>query len=134
MLIMKVLVCGGRKFGEHDSINEKPEWLVKEERRLFDYVMSKIKPIDFIVHGNAKGADRLAKYWARKHSIEETNEKYSAEWDKFGKAAGMIRNRDMLESEDPDLIVAFCGNVGTNGMVSISEKANKKIIRITKHQ
>lgn len=127
---MKVLVSGGRKYGEYDPDSNKSEETVKQERRLFDYVMSKISGIDKIVHGNARGADRLAKYWARKHNIEETNETYTPDWNQFGKAAGMIRNRKMLTKEDPDLVVAFCGGVGTQGMVNISKKAGKKIIRV----
>ena len=125
---MKVLVCGGRDFGTVSS-GADPE-RVKEQRRLMDMVLSKIGGISKIVHGNAKGADWLAGKWAEKNKIHHTGDTYSADWGTFGKAAGMIRNKRMLDEESPDLVVAFPGGRGTEGMVKISKAAGVRVISV----
>lgn len=39
-------------------------------------------------------------------------ERYPADWERYGKRAGPIRNRKMLD-QGPDLVVAFGGDKGT---------------------
>ena len=45
-------------------------------------------------------------------------EEFKADWDKFGRAAGPIRNAQMLREGKPDLVVAFPGGRGTANMVA----------------
>lgn len=109
---MKVLVCGGRDFK-----NEK----------LLEETLSEYK-IDFIIDGGAMGADYLAYAYAVMHNIK--HESFPAEWKEFGKAAGPIRNKQMLDEGKPDLVIAFPGGRGTANMVEQAEKAGVKVIRI----
>lgn len=53
----------------------------------------------------ARGADRLAEHIASAH-LGWTVEQHPANWDKFGKRAGILRNDEMLDS-GVDLVVAF---------------------------
>ena len=69
---------------------------------------------DTIVHGACAGADRMCAMVAR--SFGADTEAHPAEWKKYGKAAGPIRNRQMLES-GVNLLVAFPGGRGTNNAV-----------------
>ena len=48
------------------------------------------------MQGGARGADALAKYWAKTHP-EIARWEYKAEWKKYGPAAGPIRNERMPE-------------------------------------
>jgi len=79
-----------------------------------------------IIHGACiyGGADLIAGACAR--GMEVKVEEYPAEWDKYGRAAGPIRNMKMLKL-GADLVVAFHDNLaasrGTKHMVSIAEKA-----------
>ena len=73
------LVCGGRDFSDYDRL----------AKALAD------RPVTAIVHGNARGADKMAGAWARAHGIPEI--KIDPNWDYYGKAAGMKRNSWMLE-------------------------------------
>jgi hypothetical protein len=57
-----------------------------------------------IVHGDAAGADRLAGQWVTNRMLKV--ERYPADWAKHGRAAGPIRNEQMLEEGKPDLLVA----------------------------
>jgi hypothetical protein len=58
-----------------------------------------------IIHGGARGADQLAGTIAElwRWPVEV----YEADWDKHGKGAGPIRNKQMLDEGKPDLILAF---------------------------
>ena len=77
--------------------------------------------VDRIVHGGATGADVLAQKWARLRGKPVMA--YPANWSEFGKAAGPLRNRDMLRIERPGLVVAFPGGAGTADMVRAARQA-----------
>lgn len=114
-----VLVCGGR-----DYCNERRvylvldmilgEWCDQHDRRAFA-----------VVHGGARGADRLAGAWARARGIREIA--CEADWDTHGKAAGYIRNAQMLDEYEPRLVVAFKGGRGTAHMVRLARAAGVEI-------
>ena len=74
-----------------------------------------------ICTGGARGADTLIDDWAVNHRIDRVV--HPAEWDRYGKAAGAIRNVKMLQSFKPDVVIAFPGGNGTEHMVKISREA-----------
>jgi len=113
---MRILVCGGRDFS-----NEK---LLGSVLNSYFY-----GPEDCLICGMARGADMLAhKYVSRTDShIEE----YPADWEKYGKSAGPIRNQKMLDEGTPDLVVAFPGGRGTANMISLAKKAGIKVMEIS---
>lgn len=51
--------------------------------------------IGTVVSGGASGVDTLAEMWAKRHKLEFIA--FPARWDKFGKRAGILRNKDMVE-------------------------------------
>jgi len=109
-----VLVCGGRDFDDYDHLEEFMDELNDQY------------PIARIVHGDAKGADRLAGEWAQSRRIDVS--KYPANWKEHGNAAGPIRNRLMLDMESPDLVVAFPGSRGTQNMIDQAEGMGVPVI------
>ena len=78
--------------------------------------------------GGAKGADELARDWARIRNVWLIT--YPADWDRHGKAAGPIRNEHMLREFEPDLVVAFPGGRGTQHMVSIALSAGVRVMMV----
>lgn len=106
---MRVLVCGGRDFEDYSAVDK-----VLEE-------LNKKTPISLIIQGGAKGADSLAWDWAYVNQFPCV--RYPALWYKHGKAAGYIRNVQMLDEGKPDLVIAFPGGRGTAMMVELAEKA-----------
>jgi hypothetical protein len=58
-----------------------------------------------IIEGGATGADTIAKSIAEFYGFK-VNE-YRANWNKYGRAAGPIRNQEMLDKEEPGIVVAF---------------------------
>lgn len=53
-----------------------------------------------VVHGAAPGADNIAGYVAAALGFQVRP--YPAQWQLHGKAAGPIRNQEMLDKEHPD--------------------------------
>lgn len=110
---MTLLVCGSR--------NWRNEAAVVAELAI-------IEP-DIIVHGGCPtGADAMADKWAKVNG--KTVERYDAEWDKYGRKAGPIRNQRMLTGSNPDMVLAFGRGKGTDGMVALAESANVLVRRI----
>lgn len=76
-------------------------------------------------HGGANGADTLGKSRAIKLGVTDIIE-YKADWDTHGKAAGPIRNREMLDTEiekgEDILVIAFplANSIGTFDMIEYS--------------
>lgn len=114
---MKILVCGGRSYGDVDKVFE-----------ILDCINT-LTPISYLVHGNAKGADRLAEDWAIQAKVCPLS--YPADWEKHGKTAGPIRNKQMLDN-NPDirLVVAFPGGAGTKNMAALAKARDIKVMEI----
>ena len=115
----RVLVCGGRFFGDTalmfatlDDINTDPS----------------MGPITTIISDACRGADRLAVMWAK--SVGVPVEEYPANWGRYGKAAGPIRNLQMLKDGKPDLVVAFSGGHGTLHMMYAARDAGVRVLEV----
>ena len=111
---MKVLITGGRDFDDVGLLTETLDRLHAET------------PFACLIHGAAKGADRLAGQWAQNNGVEEIA--CPANWKLHGRWAGPVRNKLMLEEHQPDLLVAFPGGKGTANMVGLAEKAGTKVV------
>ena len=107
---VKVLVCGSRNF---------------RDTAMVDLFLNKLDPI-LVICGGAPGADTLAARWAIKNDIPW--HVFMADWARYGKKAGPIRNARMLKEGKPDLVLAFPGMRGTANMVGLARKAGVAII------
>ena len=70
----------------------------------------------------------LAYEWAIERQMPTFS--FPAEWNRLGKSAGYLRNKQMLDIGSPDLAVAFPGGAGTQNMIGLLEKAGIKIIQL----
>lgn len=109
---MRVLICGGREFKDEGFV---ARWLTER------FFHSDGKIVTAVIHGFARGVDAFADTWAVLNYISV--ETYPARWDEHGKAAGPIRNQQMLDEGKPDLVIAFPGGTGTADMVAKARKA-----------
>ena len=82
---------------------------------------------DTVVHGGARGADTLAGLVAKRLKLGV--EVYQADWKTYGKAAGAIRNQQMLES-GVDAVLAFPGGKGTADMVRRARKVGVEVLEV----
>lgn len=83
-----------------------------------------------IVSGGNNGADGLAKRYAEDHNINY--KQVPANWKKHGRAAGPIRNSEMLEKYKPDLVIAFPGGKGTMDTVRKAYSKGIEVFQLTK--
>lgn len=111
---LKILICGDRDWHDQYQIARR----VHELCLKFELT---------VIHGDCRGADRIG--GSRAEAFGCTVRKYPAEWKRYGKSAGPIRNRQMLEEEDPDLVIGFHDDIkkskGTRDMLKIAAKAGK---------
>jgi hypothetical protein len=115
---MKVLVCGDRKLQDHNLVNQTLD------KFNLQYNFTEV------IEGEATGADTLAREWAKSHHIPV--KAFPALWERYGYAAGPIRNTQMLVEGCPELVIAFLseGSKGTRNMINQSQKAGLPIIVI----
>jgi hypothetical protein len=104
----------------------------KNANALLDaFVDLKLAPDTVVIHGGANGADKMAGYVAKKLGL--TVEVFEADWQRYGRAAGPIRNKEMLAS-GVDLVVAFHEDIssskGTVDMMSRAIKAGIKTMLV----
>lgn len=129
---MKILVCGGRDYG----LNEKERNHILSVLGQFAIDNSTCYvpndnwlPSDFvIIAGGAKGVDTVAIDWAVVNWC--LFKEYLPQWNLYGKAAGAIRNKQMLEEGRPDIVIAFPGGRGTENMKAQARLAGIQVMEI----
>ena len=96
---MRILVCGGRNYDNVVRVSQ---------------TMQALPPDATVIVGGARGADTLAEVAAL--ALGMRVEVFYANWEKYGKSAGVRRNQEMLDS-GIDCVIAFAGGRGTADMV-----------------
>lgn len=131
-----VIVCGGRTFGSLNLPPDAPQELIEErlEQRRFEKhtltdMHAHLGPPARLFHGLAEGADTVASEWAAEMQI--TQQGVRAQWERFGRKAGIVRNKLMLDllrarTDVDKVVVGFPGGVGTQHMLEIAALAGVK--------
>jgi hypothetical protein len=85
-----------------------------------------------VIAGECKGVDLLAKGIAQQLGLNYIG--YPANWELYGKSAGPLRNKQMLEQK-PHIILAFHNNIdssrGTKHMLNIAKDYTRYLITDT---
>lgn len=100
---MKLIIAGGRT--QRLSLNDLEE-------------LSRINGVSEVVSGHAHGVDRDGEKWAQVNSIPIIL--FPADWDRYGKSAGAIRNGEM--AKDADAVALFPGGRGTENMFATAKR------------
>jgi len=80
----KVVIFGSRDFNNYELLKEKCDAYLQNKKETHNII---------IVSGHARGADTLGEQYAKEKGYEL--ETYPADWDKYGKKAGFLRNEYM---------------------------------------
>ena len=114
--IYKIIIAGGRDFMDYNLLKEKVNKILQEKRETHKIV---------IISGCARGADTLGVRYASENAFDV--DKYPADWDKYGKKAGYMRNVEM--AENADALIAFWDgkSKGTKHMIDIATERNLPI-------
>lgn len=109
----KIIVTGGRDYKDAEIVNR---------------TLTCLAP-DMIIEGGAAGADSLGRLWAKENGI--LCQTFRADWNMNGRAAGPIRNRQMLAAHPDATVVAFPGGRGTENCVATAKLLGHTVLRIT---
>lgn len=116
--MVRILVCGGRDYADLNTIRSEMEALGEA------YYVDDVT----IVHGAATGVDTLAGDMAA--HLGFAVDEFPADWNRHGRAAGPIRNQQMLDS-GVDLVVAFPGGRGTADMKRRARDAGVEVFEVS---
>ena len=112
----KLIVAGGRDFNDYYRLSAALHELANGVYK--NHAVS-------IVSGMARGADIRAVRFAREHNVMLYE--FPADWNRFGNAAGIIRNEEMGRFADGVLAFWDGKSRGTKHMVSYMERLNKHV-------
>lgn len=113
---MKILICGSR-----DWTDVHPIYLAIAGCQKLAEAQGETL---IVVHGDARGADRLGRDMARLLGVEPIA--VPAEWNRYGNGAGPIRNQQMLDEHEITAAYAFRldgKSTGTDDMCSRAKDA-----------
>ena len=116
--MMKVIIAGNRDFNNRGIFENAMTWLLPSDS---DYAES----IE-IISGGCTGADALAEIYAKEWDIPL--KVFPADWEKYGKSAGPIRNEQMAKyatsNGDHAFLIAFWDGKsrGTKNMIDMAFK------------
>lgn len=108
---MKTIIAGSRSIKDISEVYlavDKIDWLITE-----------------VVSGRAPGVDRLGEQWA--NDIGVPVKLFPANWAKFGRGAGHIRNAEMAMYADALLALWDGISSGTGNMIDLARAKGLKI-------
>lgn len=107
--MFRVIIAGGRDFNDYNLLVET-----------MNHLLSNVRDDITVICGKARGADTLGERYAKEHGY--AIHYYPADWKRYGKAAGYIRNEKM--AKNADALAAFwdgCSR-GTKHMIETARK------------
>lgn len=112
----KIVVAGCRNYNNY-----------KEAKEYIDFCISEIKEkyTLIFVSGGCSGADLIGERYAAENGFKV--EKYPAEWNKYGRAAGPKRNEQMAQVADYVICFWDGKSRGTKSMIIYAKQYGKKI-------
>jgi dissimilatory sulfite reductase (desulfoviridin) alpha/beta subunit len=119
----KVIIAGSRGFSNYKLLKEACDKYLREKKKTHNVI---------VVSGHARGADTLGEKYASDEDLDL--EIYPADWKKYGKSAGFMRNEQMADIADA--VIAFWNGEshGTKHMIDIAEEKglNVKVVNYGK--
>jgi len=118
-----LIVCGSRRWTDYDRLAEVLAGIVGIPPR---YAA--------LWHGGAKGADAMAGNWAQARWSRLPVRRWPADWERYGRAAGVRRSAEMIAAAPPgSLLVAFvphrlADSVGTAHEVKLARHRGLAVV------
>jgi YspA, cpYpsA-related SLOG family len=78
-----------------------------------------------VVSGRAKGVDKLGEWCADHRGIPWTG--FPADWDKYGRSAGFIRNAAMADYAEAAILLWDGKSPGTEHMIALPQEKGLKV-------
>lgn len=115
-MIKRIVVAGCRNYNNYNEAKAYIDFCISEIKEKYTLIF---------VSGGCRGADSIGERYAKENGYEI--ERYPAEWQKYGKAAGPKRNEQMARAAD--YIICFWDgkSKGTASMINYAKRYNKPI-------
>ena len=126
---IKIIIAGPRDFNNQSFVFSALDMVFSRLIKNSEENTDSLENIE-IVEGGATGIDSLAKSYAISKNIKY--KEFPADWDKHGRAAGPIRNKQMAEYSDILIAFRYVDNPsrGTENMIKQAKDNNLKIITV----
>lgn len=110
---MKLAIIGSRGFNDYARLKFQLDQLQEKHK------------ISLIISGGARGADTLAEQYADENKIQKLI--LPADWDKHGRGAGFIRNKDIVDKCDKLFAFWDGESKGTRHSMDLAIQQKKQI-------
>lgn len=117
----RMIVAGGRDYSNQNVVN---------------YYIDRVKDVCdsrglnlVIVCGMATGADTLGRNYAISNGLEVLE--FPANWNRYGKSAGYIRNKEMGDVADSAIVFWDGRSKGSKLMIDIMHELKKPVVAIS---
>jgi hypothetical protein len=113
---MNIAIVGSRDFNDYNLL----------KKTLYDYLINKCKNKNYtIVSGGANGADKLGERFADEYGFAKLI--FLPDWNKYGKRAGYLRNKQMAEYADALILIWDGKSRGSQMMLELAKQYKLKI-------
>lgn len=115
--MLKIIIAGSRNFNDYNLLEQKVDFYIGENQDIE------------IISGTARGADKLGERYAINKELKL--KRFPADWQKYGKKAGYLRNEEMAKYASHAIIFWDGKSKGTGHMIELCKKynINYRIIR-----
>lgn len=115
--MFRVIIAGTRDFNDYNLLKSSCDYMLSKKVESGEEIV--------IISGGASGADALGEQYAKERGYKIL--RYPAQWKKYGRQAGPMRNREMADNADA-LIAYWDGESrGTKNMI---EEAKKRGLQV----
>ena len=107
--MFRVIIAGSRNFNDYEYLKKYMDFLLQNKKEVV------------ILCGEARGADSLGKRYAQERGFPVQS--FPADWQRFGRAAGPLRNRQMSACADACVVFWVGGSAGSANMIEEARRA-----------
>ena len=111
---MKVIIAGSRLFTDYQCMCQ----VLAPDRHRITQVLT----------GRERGAALLGYRWAWKHAVK--HQRFLADWERFGKVAGVRRNHQMAQAGDVLVVFGNQTSPGTAHLIQCMQQLSKPVVII----
>jgi hypothetical protein len=115
---MRLIIAGSRDLDDRHTVAPFIDAYVKAQGSYPAVILS----------GACSGVDAIGEWWASHYGTPV--ERYPADWDKHGKAAGPVRNAKMVANADALLVIHWKGSRGSADVRRQAEAAGLAIVDV----
>lgn len=128
---MKLIIAGSRGLPliDEEITAAVTSFILANPIAVIDLSKGPMTYLTEVVSGTARGIDRLGELWAERRGIPV--KRFPADWNKHGKAAGFIRNREMAIYGDGALVLWDGKSRGSKNMYETMRGLSKPALCIT---